>query len=412
MKKIGHAIIGGGYGDEGKGLMTDFLTRKLTRDCRAPITVRCNGGAQAGHTVVDGQRRHVFGHIGSGTFAAASTFLSSKFIVNPFALSEEFQELMNIGIRPIIEIHPSCEITTGFDIVLNRLRELSRGANVHGSCGLGINETVTRALAGHSLTVDTLTSLRILETVKEIYNEWWLPEFEKIDLSAIDPSVTAPLIEIFKDVNTEIQNLQYAKIDLSRWATVRPTQNHSDKNRYVFEGAQGLELDEFLGEFPHVTRSVTGLPSALQAAYEVGVTEITPVYVTRCYKTRHGAGPLPFEDEQFSEGPRITDATNITGQWQGEFRMAPLHIGHLKQKITKDLIRSVSLAQFLGIKINRPEIALTCLDQVSNRVRIIDGGGESDWVTGDELVARLSRAICPVKYLSYGPSADCIVEVK
>lgn len=74
------AVIGAGFGDEGKGLMTDYC-------CQRPkytTVVRFNGGAQAGHTVVtpDG-RRHVFSHFGSGTLRGAATFLSRFFICNP-----------------------------------------------------------------------------------------------------------------------------------------------------------------------------------------------------------------------------------------------------------------------------------------------------------------------------------------
>ena len=73
-------VIGANFGDEGKGLITDFETRRQD----AQLVARFNGGAQAGHTVVtDAGQRHVFGHISAGTFAGASTYLASTFIVNP-----------------------------------------------------------------------------------------------------------------------------------------------------------------------------------------------------------------------------------------------------------------------------------------------------------------------------------------
>ena len=71
-------VIGANFGDEGKGLITDFEVRRT----KARVVSRFNGGAQAGHTVHMGDKRHVFGHISSGAFAGAFTYLSSDFLVN------------------------------------------------------------------------------------------------------------------------------------------------------------------------------------------------------------------------------------------------------------------------------------------------------------------------------------------
>ena len=70
------AIIGANYGDEGKGLLTDYYAAKSKHS----VVVRFNGGPQAGHTVVTPEgKRHVFSHYGSGTLAGAQTFLSKHF---------------------------------------------------------------------------------------------------------------------------------------------------------------------------------------------------------------------------------------------------------------------------------------------------------------------------------------------
>ena len=78
MKDI-KIVIGANFGDEGKGLMTDYFSQKPNS-----IVVCSNGGAQRGHTVTTSDGiRHVFHHFGSGTFNHASTYLSEDFIVNP-----------------------------------------------------------------------------------------------------------------------------------------------------------------------------------------------------------------------------------------------------------------------------------------------------------------------------------------
>ena len=64
-----YAVIGANYGDEGKGLITDYLCRQVEN----PLVIRFNGGAQAGHTVTTPEGiRHIFSHFGSGTLAGAS----------------------------------------------------------------------------------------------------------------------------------------------------------------------------------------------------------------------------------------------------------------------------------------------------------------------------------------------------
>jgi adenylosuccinate synthase len=102
-------VIGGQYGDEGKGLAVDWL---VAQDPDS-LVIRFNGGAQAGHTVVapDG-RRHVFSHFGSGTFAGAPTFLSRFFVANPTIFLGEAKRLAAIGCQPQVVIDPACPVTT------------------------------------------------------------------------------------------------------------------------------------------------------------------------------------------------------------------------------------------------------------------------------------------------------------
>ena len=82
MKKV-KAVIGANWGDEGKGLMTDFFCYEAFRNGDSCINVCTNGGAQRGHTVVTPSGvRHVFHHFGSGTFAHADTYLPKEYILD------------------------------------------------------------------------------------------------------------------------------------------------------------------------------------------------------------------------------------------------------------------------------------------------------------------------------------------
>jgi hypothetical protein len=129
----------------------------------------------------------------------------------------------------------------------------------------------------------------------------------------------------------------------------------------IFEGAQGLGLDEDLGEFPHVTRSKTGLPNALEVAEELGISELDAWYVSRAYLTRHGAGPLEHEDS-FT----FQDNTNVSHEFQGSLRFAWLDVDKLNGRIMADLARASLLSK---VKVTS-NFALTCTDQVATSIPI------------------------------------------
>ena len=139
MKNV-KIVIGANFGDEGKGLMTDYFTSGPD-----DIVVLSNGGAQRGHTVSkpDGTR-HVFHHFGSGTFNGASTYFPKEFILNPIIFRQEYEELLNIGYIPTVYGGAGCMTTTPWDMLANQIIESSRGKDKHGSCGMGIYETIQR----------------------------------------------------------------------------------------------------------------------------------------------------------------------------------------------------------------------------------------------------------------------------
>src|SRR5580692_10593922 len=110
------AVIGANFGDEGKGAVTDYLCAQ-----GAGMVVRYNGGAQAGHTVVTPEgKRHVFHHFGSGTLASVPTFLSQFFVCNPLAAMYEVNELLTLGVNPLLYAHPNCLVTTFADMIINQ----------------------------------------------------------------------------------------------------------------------------------------------------------------------------------------------------------------------------------------------------------------------------------------------------
>src|SRR3954451_5371262 len=143
-------IVDLGFGDAGKGLLTDYLVRRTG----ARMVVRYNGGAQAGHNVVapDG-RHHSFAQFGAGTFHGVPTHLSRFMLVEPFALAAEAVHLAELGVRnpfALLSADSRALLTTPYHRAANRVREAARdrtpGATRHGSCGMGIGEPLSFSL--------------------------------------------------------------------------------------------------------------------------------------------------------------------------------------------------------------------------------------------------------------------------
>jgi adenylosuccinate synthase len=364
------AVIGANFGDEGKGLVTDFLA---AQDPAGTVVVRFNGGAQAGHTVVTpAGRRHVFHHFGAGTLAGARTFLSRHFIVNPFLWTKERPELPELA-GPM-DVDRRALLTTPFDMLVNREAERFRGRDRHGSCGLGINETVERCQGPLATTVADLERPgRLRELLGEIAGR----ARTRLEQLGVPPSPlfqemvrSDGLVENYLDVCEQFRRTE---------RLVDGPAGLADFRHVVFEGAQGLLLDEHHRFFPHVTRSRTGLPNVSQIAGEIGLTGLDVVYVTRAYVTRHGAGPFPTE----RPGLSFPDPTNAPNEWQGALRFGDLDTDLLAGSVGNDLRAAGGLAV-------APCLAVTCLDHVPD-------------ADADRIAAASGLEL---GYTSHGPSRD------
>ncbi len=405
-----HVVIGAGYGDEGKGLATDALVRRTG----AQLVVRFNGGAQAGHTVVDDTYgRHVFGHVGAGTFAGAQTYLAETFIVNPHLLLKELEALsrqMNTVDLPFIFASPDCRVSTIFDMALNGLVETLRGADRHGSCGVGINETVTRAEHGHGLSLDELVRggrKYARYHLQDIRNRWIHQRLDMLAISASEAKEAPIFGNLLFNANLDVfaETMMLGMSHLSLVDGDDQYLQHYASQGIVLEGAQGLMLDEDLGHFPHVTRSKTGLPYALRALNELEFTgTVQPIYMTRSYATRHGAGPLNFEGERALTST-VHDETNIPNDWQGTLRMAPLDVMGLCKAIGGDCLRATKNTFIDNEKILEPVLGVTWLD-VSGNVTIRGMDGETHtFMNPHDLPSTLSRELGLKTFIrSYGQS--------
>ena len=366
------AIIGAVFGDEVKGKFTSWVSREPNA-----IVIRYNGGAQAGHTVVlpDGTR-HVFHHFGSGSFNGADTYLSQHFLINPFVWHQERAELQALGINPKLYIHPSALVSTHYDMLINQELEKSRGVK-HGSCRYGINETVERS-ARYPITYgDLYDTATIVELLREIRDEWVPKRLKQLGL------VSNKFNNLLDNRNLLDWFLKYSgDLMATSWTQCDQTITREKWDNIIFEGAQGLLLDEDNVEFfPHLTRSKCGLPNIVKICKNAGITDLKVIYATRAYATRHGAGPFPTEDANL----RYSDATNSPNQYQGTLRFGNLNLDLLVKAIENDLTKAD------GINITHG-LAMSCLDQVPEYVEYTYDGIKQI-TTKDELPSIAADAI-------------------
>ncbi len=377
------AIIGAGFGDEGKGLMTDYISHKNPNS----LVVRFNGGGQAGHTVnTPENQRHVFGHIGSGAFKGCPTYLSEYFILNPIIFRKEYTKLSELISVPKIQCHPECLITTPYDMMINQHKEKKEK---HGSCGMGINETIYRnQFPEFSLKYKDLTSTSKLTDKLESIKEEYVP----FRLRQLEMTVTEAIWNIIEDEDILGHYISdfyfmYSKIICTDDSILK------QYNHVIFEGAQGLLLDEESEFFPHVTRSRTGIHNVIKLLEKKEIS-LEVIYVTRAYLTRHGAGPFPQEDLNLN----YIDETNKSNEFQGALRFGHLDLDQLGKAISKDL-RICS----------RFNMAVTCLDQVNTVV--FKHNKKLKEETLENFIKKVQHflVVCPSKiYTSFGKTRDTV----
>lgn len=319
-----YIVVDLGFGDSGKGLLTDFLVRHLN----AGVVVRYNGGAQAGHNVVtsDG-RHHTFSQFGSGTFAPhVKTYLSRHVVIHPTALLVEGDILKGNGVpNPFSRLRLSDQalVITPYHQAANRIRELARGADRNGSCGVGVGEAVedamfhtdNRVLAGDLQQPELLR--RKLHSIREQKHGQMIALCKE---SPPDPLISREM-EIFERQDlvdrwlssiariTEL-GLIVSDAVLERW--LRETEN------VILEGAQGILLDADAGFHPYTTWSRCSSANAFELIKEMAPgTHAYQIGVMRSYAMRHGPGPLPTESDDLI--PFVSEH-NQFNEWQGKVR--------------------------------------------------------------------------------------------
>ena len=316
---MNYIVTGLGFGDEGKGCTVDALCRYAGAD----TVVRHNGGGQAAHNVVlpDGTH-HTFAQFGSNSFLPGSTTVLSKhMIVNPMSFLVERDVLLSKTSIPRVLVDERALVTTPYHIQLNRAREGARGVARHGTTGMGISETVKDALArpDEVLRCGDLRTSKCISKLQATY-DYLMVEMDRFGARSnflrVDMNLVLKLFQVFSEEVAICQPDQIkAALQLAKGV--------------VFEGAQGVLLDQDYGFHPHTTWSKTTSVNAMELADENELEKPLRVGVTRTYHTRHGEGPFP--TEQFSMN--LPELHNGESGYAGQFRTGFLDVSLLKYAV-------------------------------------------------------------------------------
>lgn len=411
-------IVGLFFGDEGKGTTVDFLCSESDID----YVVRFSGGPQTAHNVVtkDG-KEHTFSQFGSGTFQGAGTLLTEYMLVNPFNMVPEADDILRqTGIDPFNNtfISENSLLITPIHVEANKQREINRGVNAHGSCGEGIGETRAYAIyqtPDNPICVGDLKRLDILKGKLEAliaHLESAIPHFH-YDADAINETLEGyRRLQEDRDINIVTDDFLLSLI--------------ADPNAaFVFEGSQGVLLDESFGFHPHTTWSDVTSNNAIRILECAGLTRKNAhiLGITRTYGTRHGFGPFPSEfPSSYSWEAVYPEKHNAWGRFQGSWRAGKLDIPLLEYAVAVnggidgivlthcDSTIDAVVMDWEERLIPAPSKDLDYQEKLTNKIfafRHPQLKHLAMWHPVEQLVEILEERLeAPVEILSYGPTTE------
>lgn len=332
----GRIIVGANWGDEAKGTVVAYYTKNAEGKV---LNILTNGGPQRGHTVVKDGTAYTFKHFGSGTCFGADTYFSKDFIVNPMQFVQEYKKLSQKLSMGEIYMHKDCRWTTPFDIIANQVIEENRQKyhQEHGSCGMGIWETVSRYTNSVIMEFDRFA--RNFQTNQETYLKYVRSYFNTKYFDSIpNTGITAKYEmsklerEIWESDGLMKHFIEDCKFMLNHVRIV--TDIPAGYDEYIFENGQGLLLNDNPLDV-HTTPSFTGVKSVSKQDLQF-VNDLTVHYVTRPYLTRHGAGRFDEVARKTISGDIQDDLMNHRNKFQGDFKYGHLDIKNLQKRIDKD----------------------------------------------------------------------------
>lgn len=277
-------VLGAQWGDEGKGKMTDYLAEE------ANVVVRFQGGNNAGHTVVVGDKEYKLRLIPSGIlYEDKLNVIGNGVVVDPKALFEEIEYLEGVGVKISPEkliVSDRAQLIMPYHKVLDKLKEKARGKNDIGTTGRGIGPCYTDKFERCGIRVcDLLHEDVFIEKLRENV------EMKNAYITKVLGGEALNFDEILDEYLGFAKKLRPFVQDTS----VKVYDAIKADKTVLFEGAQGMLLDIDYGTYPYVTSSNT-TAGGVSSGSGIGPNMITnAVGITKAYTTRVGKGPFPTE---------------------------------------------------------------------------------------------------------------------
>ena len=297
-------VIGGQWGDEGKGKIVDWLSS------RAKLVVRFQGGHNAGHTLVIGDQTYKLSLLPSGIVRGTLSVIGNGVVLDPWALKAEVGKLSEQGVSvtpDTLAIADTCPLILPFHRDLDALREDASGAGKIGTTRRGIGPAYEDKVGRRAIRVCDLAHLGALGPLLDRL----CAHHDALRAGFGEPPIDRERLE--RDLGQIAEFvLQFAK---PVWITLNEARLRGD--RILFEGAQGVLLDVDHGTYPFVTSSNTIAGTA------AGGTGLGPgaagfvLGIVKAYTTRVGSGPFPTElDDEIGQrlGERGHEFGTVTGR--------------------------------------------------------------------------------------------------
>lgn len=277
-------IVGTQWGDEGKGKLVDLLTEF------AHVIVRFQGGSNAGHTVVVGDRKFVFHQLPSGILRDNKLcIIGSGVVLDPVTLIDEIEEVKKKGFfssDDALLISEEAQIVFPYHKRMDAARERKKGSHKIGTTGRGIGPAYEDKMSRMGIRLIDLTDEEVLRFKLES------------NLEEKNFYLTNHLLDegfSFQELYDQYRVLGDKLLRYMANTSLAINQEMEKGKDVLFEGAQGTLLDIDHGTYPYVTSSNT-VAGAACVGSGVGPKKIDRVIgVTKAYTTRVGGGPFPTE---------------------------------------------------------------------------------------------------------------------
>ena len=272
-----NAVVGGQWGDEGKGKIVDLLSKGVD------IVARYQGGANAGHTVYKGDKKVVLHQIPTGALREnCICILGNGMVIDPIGILEEINTLrsLNISVKNRILIDFHSHIVTPIHKCIDKTNEAKSGNKIGTTCK-GIGPTYTDKYQRIGIrAIDLLNSEQLNNKINfRLKNAIQNNEIKKEDLKGLNEE-----IKLFYQTCNAIKEYIQDTFPILH-----------NNNSMLIEGAQGTLLDIDFGTYPYVTSSNCSSGGIGTGLGIPGNKLDSIIGIFKAYTTRVGGGPFPTE---------------------------------------------------------------------------------------------------------------------